>query len=110
MSFNQEQWQSLLKETVEAINNLSKSKGAEYAHGDDRLDNFRRGAKAVGVSMEVVWRIYAGKHWDAITTYVQDINEGKTRERSEPITGRINDLIVYLILLKAMCVERGTNV
>lgn len=88
---------------------LRTKKGAEYAgtHIDDVLANFRRNGKDAGVSMEVCWRIYAGKHWDAISQYVRDIdNNYFTRERMEPIEGRIDDLIVYLILFQAMIIER----
>lgn len=59
------------------------------------------------VPMELVWRIYAAKHWDAVGQWIKDINQGKKRQRLESIGGRIDDLIVYLVLLKAMVDERG---
>lgn len=88
---------------------LRVRKGAEYAgdQADDALANFRRNGLDAGVSMETCWRIYAGKHWDAISQYVRDVNVGNfSRDRMEPIEGRVDDLIVYLILLKAMIIER----
>jgi hypothetical protein len=57
--------------------------------------------------MEVVWRIYAGKHWDALSQYIRDIGNGTRRVLSEPIESRIDDLIVYLCLFKAMLRERA---
>lgn len=107
LRFSQEAWEELLAETVARINELSTIKGGEYAAEGDRLDNFRRNGADCGVPMEVCWRIYAGKHWDSITTYVRDLQSGKDRFRSESILGRADDLIVYLILFKAMCKERG---
>ena len=104
--FSHSAYDSLLQDTVEKIQSLSKIKGGEYAVVGDRLDNFRRAALDQGLSMESVWRTYAAKHWDSISTYVKDINMGITRPRSEPILGRADDLIVYLILFKAMCLER----
>jgi hypothetical protein len=56
--------------------------------------------------MELVWRIYAGKHWDAISQYIKDIQTGKERHRLESLSGRADDLIVYLLLFKAMLMER----
>lgn len=99
----------LMHKTFKTVLELRVRKGAEYAgdHVDDALANFRRNAKDAGVSMEVCWRIYAGKHWDAISQYVRDTDKNYfTRERMEPIEGRVDDLIVYLILFKAMVIER----
>lgn len=101
--------QELLPEIFERISQLAATKGKEYAHGDDRLDNFRRNGADVGVPMEVVWRIYAGKHWDAITTYIQDHVTGHERIYSEPIRERAIDLMVYLTLFIAMADERATE-
>lgn len=100
-------WQDLLQTTVAEIQKLSKLKGGEYAGDDDRLANFRRNATALGIPMETVWSVYAAKHWDAIMQYVKDINTGITRDRMEPIAGRVDDLLVYLILFKAILEERG---
>src|SRR5688572_12550651 len=90
--------QDLLPEIFQEIQKLAKTKGGEYAHGDDRLDNFRRNATNNAVQMETCWSIYAGKHWDAIQTYVRDLQLDITRERSESIKGRALDLMVYLTL------------
>lgn len=98
----------LLPQIFEQIRRLAATKGAEYAHGDDRLDNFRRNGSDCGVSMETCWRIYAGKHWDSITTYIKDIQTGTQREYSEDITGRALDLMVYLTLFICMVNERKT--
>ena len=105
--FSHAAWDKLLEDTVLKIKSLAVSKGAEYAHGDDRLDNFRRNGADVGLPMEVIWRVYAGKHWDSITTYIKDLSTRTERHRSEPISGRVDDLLVYLVLLKAMLIERG---
>jgi hypothetical protein len=105
--YSHEQWDLLLTATYTQMMDLARTKGSEYAHGADRLDNFRRAAKEFDIPMELVWRIYASKHWDSITTYIRDLVKGTDRQRSEPISGRIDDLLVYLLLLKAMVEERG---
>lgn len=109
MSYSIEHYeQDLLPQIFQTIQELAKVKGGEYAHGDDRLDNFRRNAKNNGVEMETCWSIYAGKHWDAIQTYVRDLQLDYKRERSESIKGRALDLMVYLTLFIAMVEERET--
>lgn len=104
--FDDNQWNALLDQTIKQIKDLAKLKGGEYSGDDDRLANFRRNAADIGLTMEQIWRIYAGKHWGAITQFVKDLGTGKTRKRMEPLSGRADDLIVYLILFKAMLEER----
>lgn len=106
-SYSHDRYAQLVTETVEQINLLSKLKGGEYAGDVDRLANFRRNAADMDLTMEQVWRVYAGKHWDAITQYVKDVSTGKERQRLESISGRLDDLIVYAILMKAMVDERS---
>lgn len=105
--YTNEAWEKLLEETIGKIKSLAASKGSEYSGDSDRLDNFRRNGADVGLPMETVWRVYAGKHWDALTTYIRDLQAGKQRTRSEPIDGRVDDLLVYLLLFKAMLEERA---
>lgn len=98
---------AVLKETFEKAIYLRETKGREYSGTVDALENFKRNARDTCSDPILVWRIYAGKHWDSINTYVQDINKGITRETVEPIDGRIDDLIVYLILLKCLNEDKG---
>lgn len=105
-TYSHERYADLVAETVRNIEQLSALKGGEYAGDVDRLANFRRNAAALGLTMEQVWAVYAAKHWDAIMQYVRDLGEGKNRTRLEPISGRLDDLIVYAILMKAMVDER----
>lgn len=100
----------MMDEVFEKLKQLAATKGAEYAHGDNRLDNFVRNAKDLDLEPEVVWRVYAAKHWDAITTYVKDIIVGNNRVRSESIEGRIDDLMVYLLLLRGMVAARAPTI
>ena len=106
-SFSSEDFSRLLADTIDQLSSLSKLKGGEYCHGDDRLDNFRRNAAALGLPMEVIWSVYYAKHHDAVMTFCRDLVTDTKRDRLEPISGRVDDMIVYLILFKAMLVERG---
>lgn len=103
--FSHERFTALVQETILSIDNLQQLKGGEYAGDEDRLANFRRNAFNLNTYQELVWAVYAGKHWDALMQYVQDIGEGKERVRLESLAGRCDDLIVYCILFKAMLAE-----
>lgn len=105
--YSHEKYDELVKETSVTIKQLSSLKGGEYAGDVDRLANFRRNAANLGLQMEDVWAVYAGKHWDAINQYIKDLRTGKQRERLESIIGRADDLIVYLILFKAIYEDRN---
>lgn len=104
--YTHEQWNALLERSIAEIRRLSVQKGGEYAGDQDRLANFRRNARALGQEPELVWAVYAGKHWDAIQQYCRDLAQGVARIRAEPISGRLDDLIVCALLLKAMVEER----
>lgn len=82
-----------------------KSKGADYTqHSNDRLANFKRTAKQIGITPFQVWAVFAHKHWDAIMSYV------KTGEvESEPFDGRVLDLRNYLALGLALYTEQEDN-
>jgi hypothetical protein len=107
MIYSHDRYNTIIEATIANIKSLSLLKGGEYAGDVDRLANFRRNAANLDVPMETVWAVYAAKHWDAINQYVKDVASGKVRPRSEGISGRADDLIVYLILFKAMCDEKG---
>jgi hypothetical protein len=94
------QLQKIITDTFDKINELDQSKGREYASDADALANFHNRAQQMGISPMQVWGIFYGKHSDAIYAYIRN---GKVL--SEPIEGRINDAILYLILLKGLVRE-----
>jgi len=104
--FSHEKFAKLVNETFDTIGTLIDLKGGEYSGDDDRLLNFRRNGVDLDLPMETVWRVYAGKHWDAVGQYIRDLQTGKNRQRLESIEGRVDDLLVYLLLFKAMVRER----
>lgn len=99
-------YDELVAETIQNVVQLGKLKGGEYAGDTDRLANFRRNGEAWGMTMEQCWGVYVGKHWDAIAQYIRDLAEGKTRTRMESLEGRVDDVITYCLLFKAMLRER----
>jgi hypothetical protein len=107
--FPPKEFEKIVEQTVAQIKSLVELKGGEYAGDEDRLANFRRNGNSLGLHMEQVWGVYAGKHWDAIQQYIKDIATGKQRQRLEGIEGRADDLIVYLLLFKAIVQERNRS-
>lgn len=105
-SYSHDAYAKLVESTITKIKELGIVKGGEYAGDSDRLANFRRNAGRLGLTMESIWAVYCNKHIDSINQYVADLQAGKTRPRSESISGRADDVIVYMILFKAMVEER----
>ena len=94
---NVEEFGVLMQDTFDNLRSLNETKGNDYRRGeDDTFANFKRQAATLGISQSLVWAVYAGKHWDAIMTYCRD-----GQVESEPIEGRIDDLILYLLLSKS---------
>lgn len=98
---NQTDFERYTKYLLSKSADLLISKGSEYAGSEDRLSNFKRGAAATGVSQATVAFIYLTKHLDAVASYLRD----PSRPLSEPIEGRLCDLLNYVILLAAILHE-----
>lgn len=72
-------------------------KGKDYTRGlgdKDRLDNFTQSAERTGVTFLQAWGVLFYKHVAATWKFVKD-----GRVESEPIEGRLYDVINYTILL-----------
>jgi len=89
----------LLKDTFMSLLELSRTKGVEYAGTDNAFKNFEGIAADIQLPREKILWVYFTKHLYSIRNY---INGGTS---SEPIAGRIDDAILYLVLLKAMLTE-----
>jgi len=96
---------ALVDQTVRDTSALLISKGQEYAGSTDRLANFKRGASLTGTTPLQCCFIYMSKHYDSLSTYIKKDAAGFDQHLSEPIEGRINDLINYLFLMKGLIQE-----
>lgn len=95
-----------IDELCKRLHALSGSKGEEYRGAEDnQFGNFERGSADTGCSREQVLWVYLSKHLDSIKTWIRDEAAGVQRARSEPIAGRIDDAILYLLLLRGMATE-----
>lgn len=92
----------LVDETFGDIAELNNTKGREYADDEEALSNFYNRAKQLDLSPKKVWGIFFGKHIDAIFSYIK-----REEVLSEPIEGRIDDAILYLILLKGLIEDQN---
>lgn len=90
-------FKTLLSNTYKSLVNLTASKGEEYSRDADQLANFKRQAEELNTTPEKILMVYLNKHLDSIKSFVKT---GKVH--SEPIEGRIDDAILYLILLKGI--------
>jgi hypothetical protein len=99
---NRQEFTKIIEDTFESIKTLNVTKGEEYSGEDDALANFKRTGKAQDLLPMKVWAVFASKHYDAINSFIRN---GKTL--SEPIEGRIDDLIMYLLLLKGLIADEA---
>ena len=107
--FPHAEYDRIIETTIDEIRKLGTLKGGEYAGDVDRLANFRRNGKQLDLPMETIWAVYYNKHHDSVMQYIQDLKNGKTRERLEGIEGRVDDMLTYLMLFKCMLKERSVN-
>ena len=95
---NQKEFEELCQQIQRDTTDILILKGREYAGSADRLANFKRNAELSGVDPLTVLHVYMAKHWDSFSTYVRDMQAKQPRELSEPIEGRLYDLINYAVL------------
>lgn len=80
---------------IDKVTKITVTKGREYANDDsDRLANFKRTARQLGISPLTVWAIFLHKHLDAIDSYVRT----NRTFSEESLEGRFIDAITYLTL------------
>ena len=106
---NQQDFSALVNDTIRTTSALLIAKGEEYAGTSDRLANFKRGSALTGATPLQVAFVYASKHYDSLSTYIRKDAQGFKQTLSEPIEGRLDDLINYCLLIKALIVESRTK-
>lgn len=95
-----------MDQVFEECRGLRNAGQKEYAHADENaFANFERVAERMGLNPKQALMVYAEKHMDGIHSFIK----GHTSQR-EDVTGRINDVIVYMCLLRGMIVEERGRV
>lgn len=98
---SEELYDLIEKEMLPQCFAIMKSKGEAYSGTEDKLGNFKRVGKFLNLTPEQVWAVYFHKHLDALSAFLR----GEYKD-SEPIKGRIQDLINYLFLLSGILKEQ----
>lgn len=107
-----DRFMDIVRTATESRLSMGERKGREYANSeDDRLANFKKVGKELGIPPEAVLIVYSTKHWLSINAFVRDLAAGKSiadieTGLTESIDGRIDDLQNYLDLLRGLIVER----
>lgn len=87
---------------------IAKTKGKDYSGNEDCLDNFKRAAKNLGMTPFQIWAVYFSKHIDSVMNAIKYHPEYPQVE-SEPLRGRIKDIIVYSVLLECLMEDEKTD-
>lgn len=91
----------VMDKVFEECRGLREAGQKEYAHDtENAMANFERIGAELELSREQILWVYARKHIDGIAAH---INGHKSQRES--VYGRINDLIVYLTILRGMAEE-----
>ena len=77
------------------------SKNKDYATSADALAGFRNTAEKAGITPLQTWSVFSSKHIAAIDAYVSGHSE-----ESEPIEGRIADVINFMCFLYAIIKDK----
>jgi len=86
---------------INGIRQLACSKNEEYATRYDHFRNFNQGAKITGLNRDrVLWGFFI-KHFISIQDYIL---HNATLSPCQ-VDEKINDMIIYLLLLAGMLVE-----
>jgi hypothetical protein len=104
---NRKDFEKVVENRITLIRKVLSAKGKEYASetDKDRLGNFKRGSKLLGIIPEKVLTAYKAKHDISIMDMIDDIDKGKIPSK-ELLQEKIGDSINYLILLEALVLER----
>lgn len=95
----------LMEKVFEECRALRAAGQKEYAHEESNaLANFERLAHDLHMRREQILWVFTRKHLDGILAYIN----GHKSQR-EGVEGRINDVIVYLVLLRAMVQQEREN-
>lgn len=92
--------QDLMAKVFDEVRHINNTKGVEYATDRDALQNFKDGLE-FGITPYQNLMVALNKHYRSIQAFVKN----GAVSSNEPIEGRINDLILYSILLRALVQE-----
>ena len=98
------QFNEVLFDQMEKMQSVLAGKAMEYASDNDRLQNFKKAAALQGITPEQACQGMLAKHQVSVADMVMSGQEYSMEVWEE----KIGDSLNYLILLKALVVERHT--
>lgn len=100
-----EEFHKMMQDENKRLQSLMTAKNNEYSVDGKPFTNFKEIGKRLNLHPIQVALVYMNKHWESIHTWVKDKLDNQTRERTESIEGRIDDLQNYLHILRGMIRE-----
>lgn len=98
----------VISSTLETIKNTLLSKTKEYVRNSDVFHNFHEGSKRSGLIREKVLDGFLLKHEISISDITNDLDKG-ILPTEDIVNEKFNDNIIYLLIKKAMILERINN-
>lgn len=102
---SEQEFQDIVETTLNSIREILVVKGAEYRRNNDPFHNFHEGAKRNDLSREKVLDGMLLKHEISIADMTNDLNKG-ILPKLGTVNEKFGDNLIYLILKKAMFVDR----
>lgn len=103
-----EEFLKVFDETILKCRSLLIKKDVEYKRDDDKLHNFKLASKLEQCSPERALRGMLTKHVISVYDYINDIENGINND-IEKWDEKIFDTVNYLILLRALIIERNNR-
>ena len=104
-----DEFEALLDGWLQHIKNILSTKSEEYSSDDDVLRNFNDTAELNGVEPEYALWGFVSKHIIALKDFIKMAEEEGVFVTRSQWYEKINDIICYLLLLKALLKERENN-
>ena len=98
-------FEKTVMETLDRIKELLIIKGKEYRRGGNVYHNFDEGSKITGLISERILDGFLLKHEISIKDMVNDIDLG-ILPTEDKVNEKFDDNLIYLLLKKAMILER----
>jgi hypothetical protein len=99
-----EKFNEIVERRIQSIRDSLVKKGAEYARGEDRLWNFKRGASISKKSLPRTVEGYLTKHIASFYDIIDDYDKG-IHPSKELINEKFGDIINYMMLMEAVLLE-----
>lgn len=108
MEKTEQQFEAVILNTIHELQQLILIKGKEYRRENNPYHNFNTGSQITGLIPERVLDGFLLKHEISIKDMVNDIEKG-IFPKVDVVNEKFNDNIIYLLIKKAMILNRIKN-